>query len=48
MLEVPWVAGEGIPDSPADGTEYAELLAAGMLLAVCNQLSICLHTDFAG
>lgn len=29
MLEVPWLAGEGIPDSPTDGTQYAELLAAG-------------------
>jgi hypothetical protein len=32
MLEVPWVAGEGIPDSPADNTQYAELLAAGRCL----------------
>lgn len=30
MLEVPWVTGEGIPDSPTDGTPYAELLQAGM------------------
>lgn len=29
MLEVPWVAGEGVPDSPIDGTPYAELLEAG-------------------
>jgi hypothetical protein len=29
MLQVPWVAGEGIPDSPTDGTEYAALLEAG-------------------
>jgi hypothetical protein len=30
MLEVPWVAGEGIPDSPTDGTQFSELLEAGM------------------
>lgn len=30
MLEVPWVAGEGIPDSPTEGTQYSELLEAGM------------------
>jgi hypothetical protein len=34
MLEAPWVAGEGIPDSPTDGTQYAELLAAGGCLYV--------------
>jgi hypothetical protein len=29
MLEVPWAAEEGIPDSPMLGTQYAELLEAG-------------------
>ena len=33
MLEVPWEAGEGIPEGPMDGTEYAELLAAGRSIA---------------
>jgi hypothetical protein len=35
MLQVPWVAGEGIPDSPTDGTEYAALLEAGRCSGNC-------------
>jgi hypothetical protein len=34
MLQVPWVAGEGIPDSPTDGTEYAAMLEAGVCAEV--------------
>lgn len=39
MLEVPWVPGEGIPDSPTDGTQYAELLQAGAADSSCNACS---------
>lgn len=43
MLEVPWVPGEGIPDSPTDGTDYAALLEAGVCVCVCSQRPAAQH-----